>query len=208
MACRSRGADAAVSSVATESAEPLSRLLPRTGTATVVGGVSTLREAITGSVRQPLLVLLGAVCLVLLIACLNVSSLLVARSVARQREIAVRRAIGATRSRLAQQFLTESLVLVGHRRRGGPAVRPLRRQSCWRGSTRTASLNGYDIGLDWRVVAATAAVTGLTGIVFSVLPGLAGRDDLQTTSARGRLAAKGACRAVDWWSRKSRSPCC
>jgi len=153
-------------------------------TSTVVGGVSTLREAVVGSVRRPLLVLLGAVCLVLLIACLNVSSLLVARSVARQREIAVRRAIGASRSRLAQQFLTESLVLVvlgglaglllGHY--GAIALTRLEPNG---------SLNGYDIGLDWRVVAATAAVTGLTGIIFSVLPGLAGRDDLQTTLRGG-----------------------
>ena len=153
-------------------------------TSTVVGGVSTLREAIVGPVRRPLLVLLGAVCLVLLIACLNVSSLLVARSVARQREIAVRRAIGASRSRLAQQFLTESLVLVvlgglaglllGHY----GAILLMRLEP-------NGSLNGYDIGLDWRVVAATAAVTGLTAIVFSVLPGIAGRDDLQTTLRGG-----------------------
>ena len=104
-------ASAAVASIATN----LPRRYPdfyRGGTSTVIGGVSTLREAIVGPVRQPLLVLLGAVCLVLLIACLNVSSLLVARSVSRQREIAVRRAIGASRSRLAQHFLTESLVLV------------------------------------------------------------------------------------------------
>jgi predicted permease len=155
----------------------------RGGTSAVIGGVSSLREAIVGSVRRPLLVLLGAVCLVLLIACLNVSSLLVARSVARQREIAVRRAIGASRWRLAQQFLTESLVLVvlgglaglllGHY--GAIVLTRLEPNG---------SLNGYDIGLDWRVVAATAAVTGLTGIIFSLLPGLAGRDDLQT-SLRG-----------------------
>ena len=172
-------ANAAVSNVATN----LPSRYPdfyRGPTSTVIGGVSTFREAIVGSVRRPLLVLLGAVCLVLLIACLNVSSLLVARSVARQREIAVRRAIGATRSRLAQQFLTESLVLVVL---GGVAGLLLGHYGAilLTQLEPNGSLNGYDIGLDWRVVAATAAVTGLTGIVFSVLPGLAGRDDLQTT---------------------------
>ena len=164
------------------------------GTATVVGGVQPLREAITGPVRQPLLVLLGAVCLVLLIACLNVSSLLVARSVARQREIAVRRAIGASRSRLAQQFLTESLVLVIT---GGAAGLLFGRY----GAAMLArlapngALNGYDIGLDWRVVAATAAVTGLTALAFSVLPGLAGRDDLQTTLREGNPRQRGLSRS-------------
>jgi predicted permease len=172
-------ASAAVATIATN----LPRRYPdfyRGGTSTVIGGVSTLREVIAGPVRQPLLVLLGAVCLVLLIACLNVSSLLVARSVSRQREIAVRRAIGASRSRLAQQFLTESLVLVGL----GGAVGLLVGRYGAMLLTRldpNGSFNGYDIGLDWRVVAVTAAVTGLTGIVFSVLPGLAGRDDLQTS---------------------------
>jgi putative ABC transport system permease protein len=172
-------ASAAVANIASN----LPRRYPdfyRGGTAAVVGGVSPLREAITGSVRQPLLVLLAAVCLVLLIACLNVSSLLMARSVSRQREIAVRRALGASRSRLAQQFLTESLVLVvigallgllvG--RYGAAALAQL---------DPNGSFIGYDIGLDWRVLTVTAAVTVLTGIVFSVLPGLAGRDDLQTS---------------------------
>ena len=176
-------ASAAVSNVATNLPSRYPDMY-RGPTSTVVGDVSTLREAIVGSVRRPLLVLLGAVCLVLLIACLNVSSLLVARSVARQREIAVRRAIGASRSRLAQQFLTESLVLVVL---GGVAGLLLGHYGA-NLLTRlepNGSLNGYDIGLDWRVVAATVAVTGLTGIVFSVLPGLAGRDDLQTTLRGG-----------------------
>jgi predicted permease len=187
------GASAAVSTVATN----LPRRYPdfyRAGTSTVVGGVSPLREAIVGPVRQPLLVLLGAVCLVLLIACLNVSSLLVARSVARQREIAVRRAIGATRSRLAQQFLTESLVLVAA---GGVVGLLVGRY----GAVLLArldpngALNGYDIGLDWRVVAVTAVVTALTGIIFSVLPGIAGRDDLQTTLREGAPQRKGFTRS-------------
>ena len=146
----------------------------------VIAEAAPLREMIVGSVRRPLLVLLGAVCLVLLIACLNVSSLLVARSVTRQREIAVRRAIGASRLRLAQQFFTESLVLVT----AGGALGLLIGRYGAALLTRldpSSSLNGYDIGLDWRVVAVTAVVTGLTGIAFSVLPGLAGRDDLQTS---------------------------
>jgi putative ABC transport system permease protein len=166
----------------------------KAGTATVVGGLMTLRETITGPVRRPLLVLLGAVCLVLLIACLNVSSLLLARSVSREREIAVRRAIGASRARLAQQFLTESLVLVA----AGGAVGLLFGRY---GAALLArldpngALNGYDIGLDWRVVAATAAVTALTGIIFSVLPGLAGRDDLQAGLREGNPQRKGFTRS-------------
>ena len=186
-------ADAAVSRVASGLPNRYPEFY-KAGTATVIGGVQPLREAITGSVRQPLLVLLAAVSLVLLIACLNVSSLLVARSVARQREIAVRRAIGASRSRLAQQFLTESLVLVIT---GGIVGLLFGRY----GSGLLArlapngALNGYDIGLDWRVVAATAAVTALTAMVFSVLPGLAGRDDLQTTLREGNPRQRGLSRS-------------
>lgn len=187
------GAAAAVSSVATGLPNRYPEFY-KAGTATVVGGVMSLREAITGSVRQPLLVLLGAVCLVLLIACLNVSSLLVARSVSRQREIAVRRAVGASRTRLAQQFLTESLVLVVT---GGIAGLLFGRY----GAALLArldpngALNGYDIGLDWRVVAVTAAVTALTGIVFSVLPGIAGRDDLLTSLRVGDSQRKSLSRS-------------
>ena len=160
----------------------------------VIGNVSPFREAIVGSVRRPLLVLMGAVCLVLLIACLNVSSLLVARAVAREREVAVRRAIGASRSRLMQQFLTESLVLVGI---GGVVGLVVGRYGATilRRLDPNGSLNGYDIGLDWRVVAATAAVTGLTGLVFSILPGVAGRDDLQTALREATSRGKGLSRS-------------
>jgi putative ABC transport system permease protein len=130
-----------------------------------------LRETIVGDVRRPLYVLLGAVGLVLLVACANVANLLLARASARQDELAVRAALGAGRGRLVRQLVTESLVL-------GVAGGALGLFLAWAGTRALVNAQPTNIprleniGVDGVVVGVTIALALLTGLLFGVLPAL------------------------------------
>ena len=130
----------------------------------------TLRPEI-GDVRSTLWLLLGAVCLVLLIACVNVASLLLARAVSRERELAMRVALGAGRGRLARQCLTESAVLglVGGLLGIVLAVfgtRPF--VAFWPGTLPRAE----EVGVDWRVLLFALAASLCSGFLFGLAPAL------------------------------------
>jgi putative ABC transport system permease protein len=156
----------------------------------------TLREDSIGRLRPVLLMLFGAVAFVLLIACANVGNLLLARSAARHKEIAIRAALGAGRDRLVRQFLTESLLLSV----AGGALGVL--AALW-GTTlieaTTAKLLPMlgHIEIDTTVLAFTVAMSVLTGIIFGIIPAWrASRPDLnETLSDGGRHAGGGSTRS-------------
>jgi predicted permease len=133
--------------------------------------VTPLKEKVVGKIETPLLVLLGAVGFVLLIACANVAHMLLARAAARQKEIAVRTALGARRFRVVRQFLTENLLLacIG----GGSGLL----LAMW-GTRALVTLSPRNIprlesvAIDGRVVLFLLAVTALTSVAFGLGPAM------------------------------------
>ncbi|HEU0105497.1 MAG TPA: ABC transporter permease [Vicinamibacteria bacterium] len=151
--------------------------------------VQTLRDAVVGDVRTTLWILLGAVAFVLLIACANVASLLLARATGRQREMAIRAAIGASRERIIRQLLTESVLLSVTGGVLGLVLGILGIRALL--AINTAGLprvgeNGSVVGVDGRVLAFTVLVSIGTGVLFGLIPALqASRADLSGALKEG-----------------------
>ena len=157
-----------------------------------------LREELAGDIRRPLLILLGAVALVLLIACANTAGLALARDAERQKEIAVRLALGATRMRLLRQFLTESLLLAVMGGIGGVLL-------ALAGTRLLVRLFPNDVAnlqipkvteipVDQGVLLFAAAVTLLTALLFGIAPVLKATQvdagDSMKDSTRGSTASR------------------
>jgi predicted permease len=146
-------------------------------------GLSSLRRRFS----EPLQVLMAVVVLVLLIACANIANLLLARSTARARELAVRQALGARRTRLIRQLLTESLILALFGGALGVAFASVANHLLLRMISGGLEMIPLNVSIDFRLLAFTFAVTVATAILFGTIPAFrATRLELTNTLKTGR----------------------
>jgi len=161
--------------------------------------VTSLREEIAGKTRASLIVLLAGSGAILLIACVNLANLLMARAVTRRREVAMRAALGASRARLMAQLLIESLVLSGIGALFGllialPVMRFLERIV-------PETMGAVRLTLDWRVLLFSAGVALATGVLFGLAPAVGGS---RAGLAQGlRDGARGSAGGRSYWFQHS-----
>ena len=161
--------------------------------------VMPLREEIAGRTRMALILLLSASVALLLIACVNLTNLLLSRGAVRGREVSVRAALGASRGRLVRQFLTESLVLAGLGTLGAlalalPALRFLERLV-------PEAMGTSRLALDWRALAFATAVAAAAALTFGLVPALRGSRFLPQEGLRD--GGRGTAGARSHWFQHS-----